>query len=190
MTFVKKDHEHPVFEMLRLASLESYDILDTLPESAFDTIVKTAAEHFEAPISTISLIDERRQWFKARVGLTVRQTDRADAFCTHVVASGQALIVRDAALDDRFSVNPLVTGGPQVRFYAGAPLITPLKRCLGTLNVIDTVARPLWNERDTATLEAMAAEVMLLLEKRRAARVIERALSDRPAGHATTASRR
>ena len=118
------------------------------------------------------------------------ETDREEAFCTHVVASAKTLIVHDAAVDGRFAFNPLVTAGPRIRFYAGAPLITPLKRCLGTLNVIDTVARPQWSGDDTSALETMAAQVMVLLEKRRANLVIQRALDDRPNEASAAAARR
>lgn len=186
----RKNPEHPVFEMLRLAALESYGILDTPPEIDFDHFVRVASKHFKAPISTISLIDEQRQWFKARIGISLAETDREEAFCTHVVASGKTLIVHDAAVDGRFAFNPLVTAGPRIRFYAGAPLITPLKRCLGTLNVIDTVARPQWSGDDTSALETMAAQVMVLLEKRRANLVIQRALDDRPNEASAAVARR
>lgn len=180
MNITTEKHRFPVHEMLRLAALESYGILDTSPEQQFDTFVTHAARKFNAPISSISLVDNRRQWFKARIGLPVSQTDREHAFCTHVIDAEETLVVRDATRDARFAGNPLVTGGPRIRFYAGAPLITPLKRCLGTLNVIDTITRPKWSDADTAMLEAMANAVMATLEQRRANLVIQRALGDRP----------
>lgn len=168
-----------VRERIRLAALDSYGVLDTLPEAVFDAFVAQAARRFHAPISLISLIDDRRQWFKARIGLTIAETDKRIAFCAHTVADAATLVVRDATRDRRFADNPLVTGRPRIRFYAGAPLITPLSRCIGTINVIDTIARPGWTDRDSADLEAMARDVMVVLERRRAALVRERALAGR-----------
>lgn len=168
-----------VRERIRLAALESYAILDTLPEAEFDDFVARAARRFRAPISLISLLDDHRQWFKARIGITVAETDKRIAFCAHAVADARVLVVRDAARDPRFVDNPMVTGRPRIRFYAGAPLITPLSRCIGTINVIDTVPRPYWTDRDSADLEAMARDVMVVLERRRSALVRERALAGR-----------
>ncbi|WP_375396387.1 GAF domain-containing protein [uncultured Sphingomonas sp.] len=162
---------------MRLAALDSYGILDTRPEPEFDAFVARAARRFRAPISLISLVDHRRQWFKARIGLTATETDKRIAFCTHTVRNAAPLVVRNATRDARFADNPLVTGATHIRFYAGAPLITPLRRCIGTINVLDTLARPSWDEEDTADLEAMAHDVMIVLERRRAGIVRQRALS-------------
>lgn len=166
-------------ERIRLAALDSYGILDTRPEPEFDSFVARAAQRFRAPISLISLIDDRRQWFKAKIGLTAAETDKRIAFCAHTVRSASPLVVYDATRDARFADNPLVTGGARVRFYAGAPLITPLRRCIGTINVIDTKSRLSWRDEDTADLEAMAREVMVVLERRRSDLVRHRALSRR-----------
>lgn len=168
---------HLVRERIRLAALESYGILDTRPEPEFDAFVARAASRFRAPISLISLVDHRRQWFKARIGLTATETDKRIAFCTHAVRDAAPLVIRNATSDARFADNPLVTGATHIRFYAGAPLITPLKRCIGTINVLDTLSRSSWGDEDTADLEAMARDVMVVLERRRAGIVRERALS-------------
>jgi len=167
-------------ERLRLAALHSYGILDTCPEPEFDRFVRIAALRFAAPISLISLIDDSRQWFKARIGLDVCHTSRDIAFCTHTIAERRSVTVADARVDPRFADNPLVAGAPFVRFYAGAPLITPLGRVLGTINVIDGRLHPTWSARDTADLEEMAREVMTLLEHRRHRIVVDRALAERP----------
>ena len=166
-----------VRERIRLAALHSYAILDTRPEPEFDIFVERAVARFRTPISAISLIDDRRQWFKARIGLAIAQSDKRIAFCAHAVDSRSTLIVPNATRDPRFSDNPLVTGDTHIRFYAGAPLITPLSRCIGTINVIDTIPRPWWSAEDTADLEAMARDVMVVLEQRRAAIVRKRAMA-------------
>ncbi len=171
-----------VRERLRLAALHSYELLDTGFEPEYDAIVTAAARRFRVPISLLSLIDGQRQWFKARHGLAIRETDRSLAFCVHVVADCAPLVVADATRDPRFATNPMVTGAPRVRFYAGVPLMTPLARCLGTLNVIDTLPRTSWSDAETAALARMGDEVMALLERRRGAVVRNRALADRPAG--------
>ena len=170
---------HLVRERMRLAALDSYGILDTRPEPEFDAFVQKAVARFRVPISLISLLDDRRQWFKARIGLTVAETEKRVAFCSHTVAGGTTLVVRDASRDSRFVDNPLVTGGPKIRFYAGAPLVTPLLRCIGTINVIDTISRPRWSGEDTADLEAMARDVMAVLERRRGELVRKQALAGR-----------
>lgn len=167
-------------EQLRLAALDSYKIIDTAPEPEFDRFVQYAAARFGTPISLISLIDETRQWFKARVGLEIRHTPREIAFCMHTVATKKPLIVTDASKDERFTNNPFVTGEAHIRFYAGAPLITPLGRVLGTINVIDVKPRYLWSASNTEELVAIAREVMIVLERRRGALVRDRALREAP----------
>lgn len=169
-----------VVERLRLAALASYGIMDTSPEPEFDAFVARAAARFSAPISLISLLDSDRQWFKARIGIDARYTSRDLAFCAHTIETGKPLVVNDACLDQRFFANPLVTGAPHIRFYAGAPLVTPLGRVLGTINVIDTKARHVWPAANTAELVTLAGEVMAVLEARRSALVRQRALRDFP----------
>jgi GAF domain-containing protein len=133
----------PANEAARLAALRALLILDTPPEERFDRIVQFAAAEFDTPMAVISLVDTNRQWFKARVGVDVCSTERDIAFCAHALAGRDLLIVEDAALDPRFAANPLVTGDPFIRFYAGAPLALPCGSVLGTLCVLDTKPRKL-----------------------------------------------
>ena len=160
--------KHPLIppdEAERLAALEAYQVLDTLPEESFDDLTRIAASICDMPIALISLVDADRQWFKSRFGLTTAETPRAVSFCGHVVADGRLLVVEDATLDQRFADNPLVTDGPVVRFYAGAPLLTPTNHVLGTLCVIDHEPRQLSAER-LDTLAALARQVVSQLELR------------------------
>ncbi len=131
----------PPDEAIRLAALRGLNILDSAPEERFDRITRIAAAVANVPIVFISLVDEGRQWFKSCVGVTTPETSRDAAFCAHVVASGERLIVSDTLLDARFADNPLVTGEPRIRFYAGFPLILPCGSCLGTLCFVDTRPR-------------------------------------------------
>ena len=155
----------PEHEAKRLAALERYKILDTVAEQAYDDIVKVASYICGTPIALVSLIDEQRQWFKARVGLEVPETPREQAFCDYTIRQKSTLIVEDATQDERFASNPLVTGAPDIRFYAGAPLITPDGFALGSLCVIDRQARTLTAEQISA-LESLARVVVNTLELR------------------------
>ncbi|PVX28067.1 GAF domain-containing protein [Sphingomonas pokkalii] len=157
----------PADEPARIAELKGYGVLDTPNEAEFDAIVREAAAALGVPIALISLIDENRQWFKARVGLEPRETPRSISFCTHAIRGPDVFVVNDAKSDPRFSENPLVTGDPNIRFYAGAPLRTPSGRRIGTLCVIDSTARPQLTERDTARLALLAEKTMEALERRR-----------------------
>lgn len=152
-------------EAQRLRALERYDILDTAPESAFDELTLLAASVCQTPISLISLLDHRRQWFKSRIGLDVTETERSIAFCNHVLAPQAPFEVPDATTDPRFANNPLVTGHPNIRFYAGVPLLTADNYCLGTICVIDTKPRILTNSQRQA-LTTIAAQVMAQLDIR------------------------
>lgn len=134
---------HPANEAARLDALRALLILDTPPEQRFDRIVQFAAGEFETPMAVISLVDTNRQWFKASVGMQVCSTERDVAFCAHALSRSDLLIVEDALLDPRFAANPLVTGEPHIRFYAGAPLTLPCGSVLGTLCVLDTRPRKL-----------------------------------------------
>jgi GAF domain-containing protein len=127
----------------RLAALRELLILDTPPEQRFDKIVAFAANEFDVPIALVSLIDENRQWFKARHGLEACETGRDISFCGHAIHQAEHFIVEDAARDARFADNPLVTGEPHIRFYAGAPLRLPDGHTVGTLCLIDRVPRTL-----------------------------------------------
>ena len=151
----------------RLAALARYQVLDTPQEPAFDRIVRLAALLLDVPIALISLIDTERHWFKARYGLDAPETPRVIAFCDHAIRGSDILVVPDAALDPRFCDNPLVTGDPRVRFYAGAPLVTPDGFALGTICAIDRAPRQL-SPRDAAILTALAEQVVHELEVRSA----------------------
>lgn len=154
-------------ELERRTVLDRYRILDTPQEPAFDRIVRLAALLLDVPIALISLIDAERQWFKSRYGLEVPETARALAFCDHAIHGRDVMVVSDAEQDPRFSGNPLVTGDPHIRFYAGAPLVTPDGFALGTICAIDRTPRQL-NARDAAVLTALAEQVVHELEVRSA----------------------
>ena len=134
-------------EVERLAALHDLNILDTAPETQFDAICRTAQALFGTPIALISLLDEDRQWFKARCGLSDDGTSRDVAFCDHTIQGDAVLVVEDARDDARFSANPLVTGEPGIRFYAGAPLILRSGIRVGSLCIIDTEPRPFTTEQ-------------------------------------------
>src|SRR5687768_121480 len=119
-------------EQARLSALRRYKILDTSPEDAFDDLVHCAALICRTPIGLVSLVDATRQWFKARKGLDVPELPRESAFCAHAIAGYDLLVVPDTHADPRFSDNPLVVGDPHIRFYAGAPIVTPEGHGLGT----------------------------------------------------------
>lgn len=131
----------PSDEEQRLGALHGLSILDTQPEERFDRITRLAAEIAEVPIALVSLVDENRQWFKSAVGLDAKETSREVSFCAHSVSNRSPLIVQDTLSDERFADNPLVVGGPRIRFYAGFPLFHPSGSCLGTLCLIDTRPR-------------------------------------------------
>jgi GAF domain-containing protein len=156
-------------EKKRLKILWQYEVLDTVPEEVFDDLTELAARICEAPIALISLVDENRQWFKSRIGVNLNETPREISFCTHAIRHEGLFIVPDASKDPRFVRNPLVTSGPKIRFYAGAPLITPDGHAIGTLCVIDKVPRKLGSEQQKA-LRVLARHVMTQLELRRQTR--------------------
>jgi GAF domain-containing protein len=153
-------------EKKRLKVLWQYDVLDTIPEALFDDLTELAAGICEAPIALISLVDEKRQWFKSKFGITVRETSRDVSFCAHAIQQPDLFIIPDATQDVRFASNPLVTSDPKIRFYAGAPLTTPDGYALGTLCVIDKVPRELRSEQKQA-LRILARHVVSQLELRR-----------------------
>ena len=150
----------------RLEALYSYQMLDTDPEQSLNELVQLSAFICGTPISLISLIDSKRQWFKAAVGLSIRQTPREHSFCQYAMRATDVYEVPDAAADVRFADNPLVTGDPRIRFYAGAPLLSPEGQPLGTLCAIDTVPRQLTTDQREA-LRVLARQVMTHLELRR-----------------------
>ena len=140
-------------ETNRLAALRRYRILDTEPEQAFDDLTLLASRICNTPMAAITLVDHDRQWFKSRVGLTMTETSRSVAFCAHAIEQRDILVVPDALGDETFRNNPLVVGEPRIRFYAGAPLVTPDGQPLGTLCVVDRIPRLL----TPAQIEALSA---------------------------------
>lgn len=164
----------PKNEAQRLKVLWQYDVLDTVPEEVFDELTDLAAHICEAPIALISLVDEKRQWFKSRVGLSARETSRDISFCAHAILQNGLFIVADATKDPRFKKNPLVTGGDKIRFYAGVPLKSPDGYALGTLCVLDKKPRQLRTEQRRALL-VLARHVETQLELRRHAKELSEA---------------
>jgi len=156
----------PPNETGRLNALQGYAVLDTLTEVEFDRITKLASLICNAPISLISLIDEKRQWFKSKVGLLVNETSRDFAFCQYTIMDTAIFEVEDASIDGRFKDNPLVTGDPNIRFYAGFPLVDPAGFALGTLCVIDKRPKILTDDQKEG-LQLLAAEVIGLIVERR-----------------------
>ncbi|GAB3313620.1 hypothetical protein GCM10027511_25060 [Hymenobacter humi] len=155
-----------VNEPERLEALHTYQILDTDPEQVFNDLTQLAAFICGTPMSLVSLLDGERQWFKAKVGLAARETPREHAFCQYAMRADDVYEVPDAAADSRFAENPLVTGEPNIRFYAGAPLLSPEGQPLGTLCTLDTVPREL-SEDQREALRILARQVMAHLELRR-----------------------
>jgi anti-sigma regulatory factor (Ser/Thr protein kinase) len=167
-------------EAARLAALRRYKILDTEPEQAFDDLTLLASHICEAPIALITLIDEHRQWFKSNVGLDAgTETPRDVSFCTHAIERpDEMMVVPNALADRRFNENPYVLGEPRVRFYAGAPLVTPEGQALGTLCVIDRKPR-LLTAAQTKALDALRRQVQAQLELRRNLMELRDALDER-----------
>jgi adenylate cyclase len=150
-------------EKARLEALHSQNILDTGDEEEFDRIVKVASFICGTPISLISLVDTDRQWFKSKIGLEVDETPRNVSFCSHAIQQEGIMEIEDASKDIRFKNNPLVTGNPNIRFYAGTPLITKNGLKLGTLCVIDKVPKTLSQEQKDC-LESLSKQVMDQIE--------------------------
>jgi GAF domain-containing protein len=167
----------PPNEAKRLEALRRYQVLDTAPEPAFDDFVELAAAICGTPISTVTFIDEDRQWFKARLGLTGTESPREHSFCAHTILQDQLMVVEDAAADERFAANPLVTGDPHIRFYAGAPLMDREGHGLGSLCVIDREPHHITDAQRSA-LRTLARRVMAELEYRLISAQLAAALSE------------
>lgn len=168
----------PKDEDQRLAVLRAYGLLDTEPEQDFDEMAALASSICDCPIAILTLVDRARQWFKASVGLEVRETDRDVAFCAHAILTPDlVMVVPDARKDGRFADNPLVIGDPGIRFYAGVPLKGTGGAALGTMCVIDRRPRELTGEQMSA-LTVIAHQVTRLMELRRISADLARALRD------------
>ncbi len=163
-------------EFARQRALDSYGIVDALPESAYEDIVRIATLICDVPSALISLLDRDRQWFMAREGFSLREGRREDAFCDHAIREPESLMeVQDATRDPRFADNPLVTDkdGPKIRFYAGVPLVTPGGAAIGTVCVLDSEPRMI-NEEQKKGLMSLARLTMNLLDTHRRQREHER----------------
>jgi formate hydrogenlyase transcriptional activator len=166
----------PVNEQERLKALRGSGILDTAPERSYDQITELAAGICGAPVAILSLIDSDRQWFKSKIGIAVTETPRDIAFCAHTILDRDLLVVPDATADQRFLDNPLVTSEPHIRFYAGAPLITPEGHALGTLCVLDYVPRQLSAQQREA-LRVLSSQAVAQIELRKTKTELENAES-------------
>lgn len=167
----------PENETARLEALRRYRLLDTTAEDAFDELTRLAATICGTPVALVSLVDENRQWFKSRVGLEVSETPRDMAFCAHTILGDQPLVVPNALEDERFHDNPLVTQDPNIRFYAGCPLVTTDGFRLGSFCVLDRIPRQL----DAAQMDALSTlsrQTIRLLELRETSGLLADALDN------------
>jgi GAF domain-containing protein len=162
----------------RVDALQKYAILDSEPEQAFDDLTLLASYVCKTPIALISLVDEDRQWFKAKIGISATETSRDIAFCSTAIQQTEVFVVPDTLQDERFRTNPLVVSEPNIRFYAGAPLINEDGYALGTLCVIDRQPRELVADQETA-LKALSRLVLMQMDFRRNLLLLKEALSDR-----------
>jgi Signal transduction histidine kinase len=163
----------PKDEANRLAALRDYQLLDTPFEKEYDELVALASAICETPISTITLIDDSRQWHKAFIGPVDQEANRDFAFCAHAILQDGMMVVADASKDERFSDNPFVTGHPNIRFYAGMPLINPQGYKLGTLCVIDPSPKEL-TETQRLALQVLSRQVVKQMELRKKMTEVQR----------------
>ncbi|WP_084440127.1 PAS domain S-box protein [Erythrobacter dokdonensis] len=154
-------------EPFRLAALRDLGVLDTPADRELDVITRLAADRFDTAIALVSLVDADRQWFKSRHGLDTSETCRRHSFCGHTIAGREVMVVEDTHRDPRFAANPLVSGAPHIRFYAGAPLVLADGHAVGTLCIIDSAPRERFTPRERDILVLMASQVVALLESRR-----------------------
>ena len=157
-------NEKAMIENDRLAALKSAQLLDTEAEERFDRLTRLASRALGTEMALVSLVDDKRQWFKARHGVEAQETPRDLAFCDHAIRGKDIMVVADATKDDRFHDNALVTGDPNIAFYAGAPLITRDGHALGTLCILDTKPRDDFSEEDKQILSDIAQTVMIEIE--------------------------
>jgi len=154
-------------EHKRVSALRRYAILDTLAERSFDELTQLAAYIAKTPIALISFVDRDRQWFKSKFGLDIEETPRSQSFCAYAILEPEKmLVVPDALSDPRFANNPLVVDQPNIRFYCGAPLVTPDGHTLGNLCVIDRIPRTL-DAGQKKAIEALSHQTMVLMELRK-----------------------
>jgi two-component system NtrC family sensor kinase len=165
-------------ETARVAALNRYAILDSEPEQSFDDLVILAAHICKTPIAMLSLVDDHRQWFKSKIGVEVRETPRDVAICAHTIKQDHLFVVPDTLQDARFRENPLVTGEPHIRFYAGAPLINEDGYALGTLCVLDREPREL-NPEQKEAVNALSRLALRQMELRMNLQLLKEALNDR-----------
>lgn len=165
----------------RAAALREYQIMDTPPEQAFDDLTRLTSFICDTPIALVTLLDTHRQWFKSAVGMPqAGETPLEHAFCAHAIKHPEVMHVRDATDDTRFAANPYVTGNPHVRFYAGAPLITPEGVPLGTICAVDSIPRNL-SDAQREALAALARQVIQMLELRKTIKALNVALAEKEA---------
>jgi len=168
----------PEREAARVAALDRYAILDTEPEQSFDDLVILASHVCKTPMALLSLVDDHRQWFKSAVGVQVRETPKEYSFCAHAIQQNDLFIVPDTLKDPRFKDNPLVTGEPHIRFYAGAPLVNGDGFAMGTLCVGDRQPREL-DEDQKAALTSLSRLALRQMELRMNLQMLKDALNDR-----------
>lgn len=164
-------------ESARLACIRRLQILDTAPDSRLDAITQSASRHFDVPVALVSIVDENRQWFKSKIGLDTCETHRDHAFCSYTIRKPDIMIVENALEDERFRENPLVTGEPHIRFYAGAPITIDASQRIGTLCLIDDKPRT-FDDAQKTSLRSMARLIERIVQTQDHTRALLGSLSD------------